>query len=308
MVSLASAAGVVAFGVPAMTGAPWSGIGDALRTVTTAQLVALTSVWLAGLFAHTFVMKAALPRLTHRQALTLNFGGSAVSNLVPFGGALGMGLNYSMLRSWGFNRASFAVLTAVTNAWVLAVKLTLPAVAVAVLVATDGLPSGRLVVTAVIAMAALGVLAVVALLLGRSSLGRRGGETLSEVAAAAVAAWRKRWAVMAAGTVASTLLQALLLYLCLRMLGSGVGPVAVLAGYATGRALSLLLITPAGVGVSETGSAAVLVALGGGPAATTAAVLLFSTFTFAMEIPVGAAATALWWFRTRSGGRTPAEP
>ena len=58
--------------------------------------------------------------------------------------------------------------------------------------------------------------------------------------------------------------------------------------------LSLVLVTPGGVGVPETGCVALLVALGGDPATSAAGVLLYRLFTYLLEIPVGGLGIA-WW-------------
>ena len=60
-----------------------------------------------------------------------------------------------------------------------------------------------------------------------------------------------------------------------------------LAAYAVDRVMSMVFLTPGGTGFAEAGTAAVLVALGGAPAAMAAGVLLYRGFTFALEIPVG---------------------
>jgi putative heme transporter len=315
ILSVAAAIGLLALVFPAATGTSWSAVYDRLLSVSAWQLAVLSLVWLAGLYAHTFVIVGALPRLTHRQAFALNFCGSAVSNLVPFGGALGMGLNYSMLRSWGFNRINFAVLTVITHAYTVAVKLLLPALALAALVLTTDVMNTRLVITAAaglaIAIVATLLLAAAAVstrfrnglgwtveALGRG-LGRRAVAAVRDasiavgvgVRAAACQGWRR----MTLGAVTYSALQALLLYLCFVALGGHVNPLVVFAGYAIGRTLSIVPITPGGIGVSETATAAVLIGLGTDRPLTAAAVLLNSTFTFLLEIPVGAAGTVAWW-------------
>ena len=61
-----------------------------------------------------------------------------------------------------------------------------------------------------------------------------------------------------------------------------------------------MVLTPGGVGVAQTGAAAVLIALGGDPVVIAAGVLLYSTFTFFLEIPVGGLVAARWWLTQRS--------
>src|SRR5690606_29883692 len=104
------------------------------------------------------------------------------------------------------------------------------------------------------------------------------------------------------GMLVYLVLQGVLFWGCLAVVGNDLGWAQVTAGYATGRMLTLVILTPGGAGFAETGTAAVLVALGGDPTATMAGVLLFSFFTFALEIPGGALAY-LWHLRqTRPGG------
>jgi putative heme transporter len=67
-----------------------------------------------------------------------------------------------------------------------------------------------------------------------------------------------------------------------------------LAAFAIGRLLTAVGITPGGVGITETVTAAVLVGWGAESAAATAGVVLFSIFTHLMEVPLGALGWLLW--------------
>jgi putative heme transporter len=333
VVATAIVAALVAV-VPRLTGTSWGPVGEQLEVLTLLQVTGLVALWLAGLWVHTYLATAALPGLTHRQALALNLSGSAVSNVLPFGGVVGTGLNYAMVRSWGVERSSFAPFAALTNLWNILVKLALPLVAFGLLLSYGALPTDNLRLLAEVSAVTLGVvLTVVALVLGstRSAvlLGRtcdavagwgcrlarserrpRTTPWLVEARRRTVSLLGRRWPRMLAAMVAYVLLQALLLEAILVMLGSTLSPVAVFAGFAFGRVLTLLVVTPGGVGLSETGSAALLVALGGDAATTTAAVLLFGALTYALEIPVGAVCGLVWWRRTgrRAGARLAVAP
>ena len=91
-----------------------------LYSVSSAFLAALlAALWLAGLWVYTVVLTAALPGLSAFRAFQLNALGSAVSNLVPFGGAIGVGLTVALTRRrWRFagpDVAAFVVLTGIVN-------------------------------------------------------------------------------------------------------------------------------------------------------------------------------------------------
>jgi uncharacterized membrane protein YbhN (UPF0104 family) len=67
-----------------------------------------------------------------------------------------------------------------------------------------------------------------------------------------------------------------------------------IASFALSRLLTTAAVTPGGIGVTESGTAALLVAMGAAPAPTAAALLLFGFFTYAVEIPVGGLAWVTW--------------
>lgn len=313
--------------LPKVTGAEWTAIWGVVRRLSAQQVVLLVIVWLLGLYAYTFVLTAALPGLTHGQAFTLNLTGSGVSNLAPFGGALGIGVNYAQARSWGFSTSSIALFTMVTGLWNILAKLVLPLLALLGLFLAGHLSDPRLAAAAGVAVAVLAVLLGAVLV----ALGSERGATLVGRASEAVGTrlarllrmsrevhWdravrdlrhrtidllRANWVSLSVSMAVYSLLQAALLWLILDMVGSHLGPTIVFAGFAFGRLLTSFVLTPGGVGVTETGTAALLVALGGEPAAASAGVLLFSGFTYFLEIPVGAVSMLRWMWQTRGRGR-----
>lgn len=72
------------------------------------------------------------------------------------------------------------------------------------------------------------------------------------------------------------------------------------AAYAVGRLLTAIGVTPGGVGVTEAGAVAVLVAFGADPAQALAGTVLFSLYTHVMEIPLGAAAFFSWFLSEKT--------
>ena len=315
---LLAAAGLLAFGIPAVTGTSWPAVARAWRQVSVTELVVLVLIWFAGLSLQTIVQTGALPGLTYLRALQLNLSGSAVANIAPAGGALGIGLNYAMLRSWGLRVADFGRYTLITNIVAVLVKLFLPPIAVLVLLAAGPRPGRTLLLIGLSSLLLL-VLLLSALLSERAArgLGRcvdavlqalapltRGrrwpgaGTGVSSLHTRTAAQLReRRWRlVLGATTYAAS--QALLLYLCLVSVGGRLPVPVVLAGYGVERVLTALPVTPGGSGLADTGSTAVLVALGGAPATTAAAVLAYRAFVVGLEVPVGGM-VALGWLTLR---------
>jgi uncharacterized protein (TIRG00374 family) len=112
----------------------------------------------------------------------------------------------------------------------------------------------------------------------------------------------RSWRRMSFGMLGYAVLQAGLLWLCLDTVGVHLSPLGTFAAYAAGGALTLVPLTPGGVGFAEAGTAAMLIGFGGNAGGVAAAVLLYSAFTRWMEIPVGAATTA-WWLVGRGRQR-----
>ena len=304
--------------LPRVTGADGKAVIAHLEHLSAQQMVLLVVVWLAGLWAYTYVLCGSLPGLTHMQALTLNLSGSAVSNLVPFGGAVGIGVTFAMTASWGFRPSRVALSTVVTGLWNVLAKLALPLVALVGLLVTGDIADQRLVVASAIAsvLLALVVATMVAALsserfalwtartvewvgtrvlrLLRSHREVHWDRAVVQLRHSTIGLLRTGALTMSVGMVAYALLQAVLAWLCLQAVGSDLSVAEVFAGYAFGRLLTSVVATPSGVGIAETGSAALLVAFGGDPATSTAGVLLFSLFTYLIEIPIGGIGWLIW--------------
>jgi uncharacterized membrane protein YbhN (UPF0104 family) len=307
--------------LPRAVGTSWASVGGVLAAVSAPGIVALAVVWIAGLWSHTFVLAASLPGLTKRRGLTLSLTGSAVANVLPLGGAAGTGLNFAMTRRWGFSPAAFGGFLAVTTLINVVAKLGVVAVALTltpVLHSTAVLSVGRTGLLLVPVLAAVGLVVWVlasgtaATAVGRgldrtfrSRVLRRSSalaSSLPELRRSILRVFRTGWVPMTAGMVGYLLLQLVLLWLCFRVLGIPIGVPVLVTGLAVERLLTLIPITPGGVGVVEVGTSAALVALGGDPAGVAAGLLLFRGFTYLLEIPVGGVTLAIWLLRNRRTG------
>lgn len=315
--------------LPRAVDVSWHGVLPILGSVHWPAALALVAVWFLGLYVHSFVLTAAAPRLTHRRALTLNLTGSAVSNVVPLGGAAGVELNRRMMRAWGIDGRAFAGYTILTNVWDVGSKLLLPAVAVVVLARAGEHVSAQLqaasllagvgFVLMVTAVAFVLLSAPGAMLVGhvvetsaRAGLRMVGKDREIEVTtvlldirdqcASLVA---QGWLRMSVGIAGYLALQGLLLGLCLHLTGGGNTWPEILVAFAVERALTIVPLTPGGVGVADLGLVGVLLTLGGDPASVAGAALLYRAFVFAVEIPVGSGTLGLWLLGQRLSARRP---
>jgi len=328
LVSIALVVGVFWFFLPQFTSisAVWASI-RAMTWIEVATLI-LAAAW--NLVTYLLVNLATMPGLTTRQAAVATEASTAVSNTVPGGGAIGIGLNYAMFSSWGFSRSRTSVSLLVSGVWNNFAKLALPVLALALL-ALRGSPSGGRVAAGLIGVGALVAAVVVLWLLMRSErsavqVGVVAGRAASalrrmigrgpvhgwELATAkfrtrTIALLRARWHWITAVTIVSHLSLFFVLLLALRHVGvseADAGWIEVLAVFAFARLLTAIPITPGGLGVVEVALITGLVAAGGERPLVAAAVLVFRALTYVLPIPLGLLAY-LFWRRNRSWRREP---
>ena len=331
--SWALALALVAVGIPQVVDVSWHGVLPVLRSLHWPALLGLVALWFVGLAVHSTVLAAAAPSLTHRRALALNLTGSAVANVVPLGGAAGVELNRRMMRAWGIDGRRFAGYTFLTNLVDVGSKLVLPIIAVVALVHAGDSVTATLRYTALVAgLAFVGLAACAAAILAspRCTVGlgravewvlrpvlrglRRPRDLdvvgpLLDVRRESARVVADGWLRMSLGISGYVALQGLLLGLCLHVTHSGVTWPEVLAAFALERALTVLPLTPGGVGIADVGLVGILMALGGDPAGAAAGAVPYRGFVFALEIPVGGGTLGVWLLRRhRAARRSPLVP
>ncbi len=131
-----------------------SQIWDAMRTLTPLEIGGLVVAAGWNLVTYWILNMIATPGLTFSQSMVMTESTTAVSNSVPAGGAVGVGLTYSMLGSWGFSKSRTTLSLVVSGIWNNFAKLGMPIVALAIL-AAQGEPGGGRLVAAVAGLAGL---------------------------------------------------------------------------------------------------------------------------------------------------------
>lgn len=302
--------------------ANYSDVWATITDMTWLELTSLLVIAIWNVVTYWFVMVAAMPGLAYRQAAVVNQASTAISNTLPGGGAIGVGVTYAMYTSWGFSRGQITRSVLVSGVWNTFMKLGLPLVALALL-AIAGDVSPALVVAAVLGVGVLGaVIVVFSLILRSDALARRVGSLLGRIVSRLLAlvrrpqmtGWgeaavsfrfdtidllRSHWFGLTAASLVSHLSLFLVLLTALRHVGiaeEDLSWVTVLAAYAFVRLISALPITPGGVGVVELGYVAALTVGFGDDlsAKVVAAVLVFRFLTYFLPIPAGAAAYGYW--------------
>jgi putative heme transporter len=318
---------IFAFAIPKI--ADYSAVLDTLVELSWIELASLVAATVLNLVTYWLQNMAALPGLGIGQAAVVTQTTTSVANTLPAGGAVAVGLSFSMLRSWGFDNTAITLYVGITGIWNVFMKLGLPILSLALL-AIAGQATAALIVASLIGLAVLSVaVALFALTLWRETFARRIGDGLGRLVSRVrgwfhkppVTSWGdqaadfrrrtiaflgSRWIWLTVTTVASHLALWVVLLLCLRHVGISADEVSTLqtlAVFAFGRLLGALPITPGGLGVIELGYIGGLVAAGGNEAQVVAAVLLFRVLTYGVQIPLGAFTYMIW--RVKSSWRSP---
>lgn len=309
--------------LPSVLGVGWMAIAHSVAAIPMRWLAALSGLWAAGLVVNTVALRASVPSLSTRRALTLSLTGSAVANVLPLGGAAGVALNYRMMRAWGYSRSDVGTFTLISNVWdvlgkVVLAAVVLPWVALVAVSLPTSMVTGSLVVATMAGLVGLvmlcalvspvcagwlarlgeGVVGSIHRLLGSARRPRFGSQVL-DAQRQSLAVVHRGWARLSVGTGGYSALLFLLLWACLHVTGVVVSPTVLLAAFAVERLFTLAGITPGGAGLVEVGLAGVLLAAGGSALPVATAVLLYRALTFGMEIPVGGVWLAAWEWRHR---------
>ncbi len=333
VLGLAAAVVLLVWGLPHFAKTTWSAVFAVVATVPWTTAVLFQGLMLVGLWSYTFTFTGSLPGLGHAKALILNLCGSSVSNLLPGGGAVGLAATYTIARSWGFDRRAISTSAIVTGVWNVLARIALPVIAIIVLWwGNTGLPPALSDAAVAASLTGTGVIAVfvaviaserAAQLVGRgvdrlvAPFSRRRRSDRDMVVQDLVTDLRTRindivrhgWFSMTLGMVGFFGFYFVLFMLITRTTGVDAHLGILFGAFAISRVLTTVGVTPGGVGVTETATAAALVAWGADPAAATAAVVLFSVFTHVMEVPLGGLGWLAWSLSVKSPpGLDPAEP
>jgi len=294
-----------------------------IQAMTWMEDAALLAIAAWNLATYGLVWMSVTPGLGFGRAMVMTQAASAVTNTVPtVGPAIGVGMTYTMFRSWGISGSRTSAAVVVSGVWNTFVKLGLPVLALALL-ALQGSASGARVTLALAGIAVLvAAIVVFALLLRSEQLAERFGLLAGRVASRllrlvrrppvqgwelATVRFRTRtlellehgWVPITAATLVSHLSLYLVLLVALRQVGVSDAEVSwaeVLAVFAFARLATAIPFTPGGAGVVEAVLIGGLVAAGGPREQVTAAVLVFRALTWALPILIGVVCY-LWWRR-----------
>ena len=317
-ISLSVTIAMFALVIPRLFDTEYREVFSVLGGLDGLAVAGLFAFWIFSMWTYWVFQTRSLPGLTVPQSGVLNLSGSAVSNVVPFGGAVGIGATYAQTMSWGFRPADVTRSILVSGVWNVFSKLGFPIVAL-VIVNLAGEDDHGMGIPAWIGLGVLlGAIGLFWMIMRSEALATRIGDIAQavigfvlglvrrpapesvrdkvlEFRAESVDLVSRRWLGLTVWIGLYKLTSFGLQLLCVRALGiDELGWVAVLAAYTFGELLTTIPVTPSGVGFVEAGSAGIMVAFGAGEADALAAVFLFRAFTYLLEVPIGAIGWAIW--------------
>jgi uncharacterized protein (TIRG00374 family) len=297
-------------------------VWSAITAMTWSELAGLALVAGWNLCTYAFVWMTVTPGLSFGRAMIMTQATTAITNTVPAGSAIGVGMTYAMLGGWGFSRSRTTIAVLVSGVWNAFAKLAIPVLALALVALQGNASAGRLTAALVGIAGLIAAIVVFALMLRSERMAEKVGVTagrfvsrlLALIRRPPVQGWeiatvkfRNRtidllehgWLPITAATLVSHLSLYLVLLVCLWDMGvsnAEVNWAEVLAVFAFARLATAIPFTPGGAGVVEAVLITGLTAAGGDKPEVVAAVLVYRALTWGLPILVGIFCL-LWWRR-----------
>ena len=304
---------------------------QAIQDLSAGWLAALLAVTVVNIVIYVFPYQAALPGLGYRQAFVVRQTSFMISNVIPAGGAIGIGVQYAMLSGYGQGPAPATAVIGVTSTWNTMVTLCLPVVALTGLAVTgqaDAVATTVAVVGLVVVAVMIGALASILrnegtarrigdlASRGIAALARMVGRTLEVDAGRAVVEFRnsivgvvaRRWHVVTATNLLQQLAQFSVLWVALVAVQGGSSEatlVEAFAAFAFARLATFIPVPPGGLGTTDAALTAILQAFGVGADLALAAVLVWRAATYLPQVFIGIATFATWRLRRRRRSEAP---
>jgi len=321
LLGLASAVLIVAtFAYLLPTIADYREVWRVVRDVSWEWTVALVGVTVVNILTFAPPWLVLLSGLRFWPTLMMTQASTALSIIMPGGGAVGIATAYGMLRRSGFARRAVARSVTLVSLWNQFANLAYPILAL-FLLPIAGKETAVLATVAFVGVAILGVAvgafvlvlysnrmaAEIGDLAARVTTGIRGrfhrepvewnGSSFERFRIDVVDVLGRRWHLLTVATFAGSLTVFVVLLVSLRALdvpSAEVSAVEAFAAWSLARILGSIPITPGGIGIVELSLTAALIGFGGNNAGVVAAVLVYRFLTIVPTLVLGTVAAAVW--------------
>lgn len=298
----------------------YSEAAESLENMTMWSLVALVAAVIFYLWVYGWPFVASTPGLKYKSGFIVNQSAFAVSNGVPGGGAIGLGLQYAQLTSYKTTPTAATASIGATGIWSVFITLFLPVTGVLALT-LSGEGAGNYVIAAVIGVAILiVVVGLFALILKSESNAVRVGHLADKIANWAIHLVKKdkdidvtsqivklrtdivdlvskRWAWITISQIAVSWSQFGILYWAMHGVAGDAGapPLLLIYGcWAISQLGIMIPITPGGLGTVDAAMIGLMVTMGIDTGTATAAALVWRAASYIPQIIIGLVSIFYW--------------
>jgi uncharacterized protein (TIRG00374 family) len=298
---------------------------EELRSIPPLWLGALAVTGLANILVYPFTATAAIPGLPYRHAFVDRQSGFLISNVIPGGGAVAVGTQFSILSFYGVKANAAAAAVSADAIWTYLMVLGTPALAVGLLVAEGRSAAGYTTLAMVGLLVVVASIIAIASVLRSADSARRLGAwlqkpatrvwgllrrtppdteaRLTEFNAQASALVAQRWKTLTLTNVAAQVMPYFVLVAAVAGLGAFPDPlswVEVFAAYAIALLLTSFPITPGGLGTVDAALVLLLRQFGATSTTAIAADLIWRLVWFLPQLLAGLGALGIFtWERRR---------
>jgi len=295
-----------------------------LQNMTKQNLAYLIAAVLFYLFLYGWPFVASVPGLKYSQGQIVNQSAFAVSNGVPAGGALGLGLQYAQLTSYEATPTAATAGITATGVWSTFITVTLPVLGVLALM-ISGENASQYLLSGLIGVAILVTMLVVfGLILRSEELARRVGDVADRAVGSVMHRFkpdlelnlgdalvklrtdivdlvRRRWAAITVAQLAVSLGSFLILLVAFRGVESGsrISGWSIFAAFAISQLGLMVPVTPGGLGTVDAAMIGLMISFGASSGDATAADLLWRAVSYVPQIIIGLICIFYWRFQMR---------
>ncbi|GMQ86089.1 MAG: hypothetical protein BMS9Abin07_1661 [Acidimicrobiia bacterium] len=322
---------VVVFAVVFPQFADYGQAWDAIQAMSAGWIIALIVATIIVITVYVWPFQAALPGLKYGPAFVVRQTSFMISNVIPAGGAIGLGVQFGMLSSYGLGAAPSTAAIGITGVWNTFITLALPVLGLLALAFIGEVNTAATIVT-VLGVVVIGVgIGLFALILRNEDNARRVGQWVDGIAdwgagligkdgdfaidqalvdfrASIVGVVADRWAVITGANVLQQLTQFSVLFVAILAIQGGIGEVTLaeaFAAFAFARLATFIPIPPGGLGTTDAILTGALTTFGMANGDALAAVLIWRAATYFPQVFIGIG-TFLYWRRQRGRAETSA--
>jgi uncharacterized protein (TIRG00374 family) len=305
----------------------------AIQGMSTGWVIALVVITIGVVVIYPLPLTSALPSIAYRAAFAVRQTSFMIANVIPAGGAIGLGVQYGMLNTYGFAPAPAADAVGVTSVSNTMVTLALPIVSLVGLILI-GEATSTAVIVAVVGAVLVGItIGAITVVLRSEGAARNVGEWLDSVISR-IARWfhrsfnvnlasdlvEFRASLISIGTrrvlivTGANLIQQLsgflvlvVAILAIQGANGSVNIAEALAAYSMARLATFIPIPPGGLGTSDAIMTGLLTnQFGMASSDAMAAVLIWRAATYFPQVLIGIGTLIVWRGKQARAAKTAA--